>query len=81
MWLKVLCILGAAICFALGVVGWLVPLVTGVPFYAVALLLLGMVSDRARRWINQLERKLPDAARRALRWGLRVFHRRSDRRN
>jgi len=79
VWLKVLCILGAVICLALGVVGWLIPLVTGVPFYAVALLLLGLVSDRARRSINQLDRKLPDAARRALRKGLRIFHRGSRR--
>src|SRR5262245_18285019 len=76
LWFKALCILGAVVFFLLGIVGWLIPLVTGVPFYAVALLLLGMVSDRMRRWINRAERKLPDVVRRALRKALgRPLHR------
>ena len=70
LWFKALCVLGALVFFALGVVGWLIPLVTGVPFYAVAFVLLGMVSERMRRWVNRAERRLPHAARRALRRAL-----------
>jgi hypothetical protein len=55
------------LCFAAGFVGWLIPVVTGLPFYAVGLALLAAASPRARRWINRLERRLPEK----LRWRLR----------
>src|SRR5918996_642619 len=44
LWVRALCIAGALVCFVLGVIGWLIPLVTGLPFYAVGLILLGMAS-------------------------------------
>ena len=59
-----LCLIGAVILFLLGIVGWLIPLVTGIPFYVAGLFLLSMGSDRAREWVNRLERKLP------MRWRL-----------
>ena len=62
-----LLVLGAIVCFALGVVGWLVPIVSGLPFYALGLILLGLVSDRTRRLVNALERRLPETARRRIR--------------
>jgi uncharacterized membrane protein YbaN (DUF454 family) len=60
-------ILGALVCFALGVVGWLIPVVTGLPFYVLGLILLGLVSDRMRRLVNSMERRLPEAVRRRVR--------------
>jgi hypothetical protein len=56
---------------ALGLVGWLVPVVTGIPFYAAALVLLGLASARARAWINRAEGALPRRMRVGLRRGLR----------
>lgn len=66
-WRRLWCLTGAVACFALGVVFWLIPVVTGIPFYVAGLLLLGMASERARQWINRLERRLPLAWRRRLR--------------
>jgi uncharacterized membrane protein YbaN (DUF454 family) len=74
LWFRALCVLGAIVFFLLGIVGWLIPLVTGIPFYAVSLVLLGMASDRTRQWINDAERKMPDGWRRALRKVLRKPH-------
>ena len=54
---------GALVCFVLGVIGWLIPVVSGLPFYARGLLLLGMASSRAARWVNRLDRRLPHAVR------------------
>ncbi len=71
VWVRALYVLGAGVFFLLGVLGWLVPVVTGIPFYIVGLVLLGMASDRVLDWINRLERKLPPAWRRGLRRGLR----------
>jgi uncharacterized membrane protein YbaN (DUF454 family) len=56
--------------FALGIVGWLIPVVTGIPFLVFGLVLLGMSSQRAREWINRAERRLPLRWRRRLRAGL-----------
>lgn len=67
LWVRALCVAGALVCFALGVVGWLIPVVTGLPFYAVGLLLLGMASSRVARWINRMDRRLPLAVRIKLR--------------
>lgn len=60
--------LGAAlVCFAAGVVGWLIPVVTGIPFYVAGLVFLGLASDRTRRFINRLERRLAESTRRKIR--------------
>lgn len=71
VWVRGLYVLGAGIFFLLGVLGWLIPVMTGIPFYIVGLVLLGMASDRVLGWINRLERKLPLGWRRGLRRGLR----------
>lgn len=67
LWLRLLFLFGAFVCFALGIVGWLVPVVTGIPFYAAALILLAVASDRARGWVNALERRLPHNTRVSMR--------------
>jgi hypothetical protein len=67
LWLRLLCLAGALVCLALGVVGWLVPVVTGIPFYAAAAVLLAIASDRARLSINALERRFPYRVRVLLR--------------
>lgn len=67
LWLRVIFAAGAVLFFLLGVVGWLIPVLTGVPFYVAGLVLLALASDRAREWINRLERMVP----RRMRWGLR----------
>lgn len=60
--------LGAAlVCFVAGVVGWLIPVVTGIPFYAAGLVFLGLASDRTRRFINRLERRFAESTRRKIR--------------
>ena len=66
-WVRAVCLAGAFVFFLLGMVGWLIPVVTGIPFYLVALVLLGMASDRVLGGINRLERRLPDRWRRGLR--------------
>lgn len=75
-WVRLLCFAGAAVCLVLGIIGWLIPVVTGIPFYLVGLALLGMASDRGVVWINRLERRLPDRFRRELRRALhKIPHR------
>jgi len=69
-WLRVVLLAAALICFAAGVVGWLLPVVTGVPFYAAGLVFLGLVSERVRRGINRAERRLAERTRRKIRAGL-----------
>jgi len=71
LWLRILFGAGAVVCLALGVIGWLIPLVTGIPFYLAALGLLAAASDRARQVINALEARLPHHRRLALRRWLR----------
>jgi hypothetical protein len=66
-WLRILFLAGALVCFALGVVGWLIPVVTGLPFYAVGLVFLGLASDRVRHGVNRLERRLAEGTRRKIR--------------
>ena len=70
LWVRVLCFAGAGIFFVLGIVGWLIPVLTGIPFYVAGLVLLALASDRARRFINRLERRLPRHLRSAVRRGL-----------
>ncbi|HKA62816.1 MAG TPA: hypothetical protein VKH83_10350, partial [Methylomirabilota bacterium] len=57
----------AVLCFAAGVVGWLIPVVTGLPFYAAGLVFLGLASERVRRWVNRLERRMAERTRRRIR--------------
>ncbi len=57
--------------FALGVVGWLIPVMTGIPFWIMGFLVLGMASRRAARWINRQEGRLPRRMRLLLRPGHR----------
>ncbi|MCC7014738.1 MAG: hypothetical protein IT454_19405 [Planctomycetes bacterium] len=64
---RALYLAGGIVCMILGVVGWLVPIVTGVPFYILGFALLGLASPRAARWVNALDRRLPLRARLALR--------------
>jgi len=68
---RVLALVGGVLFMVLGVVGWLIPVVTGIPFYIIGLGLFGMGSRRARHWINKLEQHLPYKARLFLRPKLR----------
>ena len=61
----------ALLLFVLAIVGWLVPIVTGVPFWIAGFLALGMASPRAGRWINRMEGRLPYRWRLLLRPKLR----------
>jgi hypothetical protein len=67
VWLRIIFLAAAVVCFALGVVGWLIPVVTGIPFYAAGLVFLGLASDRTRRFINRMERRLSENTRRRMR--------------
>ncbi len=72
-WLRIVFLGLAAVCFVGGVVGWLIPVVTGIPFYAAGLVFLGLASDRTRRLINRLERRLAESTRRRIRrWIARI---------
>lgn len=64
-------VLAAGVFFVIGVVLWLTPVVTGIPFYILAMVCLGMASKRVARWINHQEEKLPYKARLWLRPKLR----------
>ena len=66
-WLRVIFLAAALACLAAGVVGWLIPIVSGIPFYAAGLVFLGLASDRTRRFINRLERRLAERTRRKVR--------------
>ena len=68
-WLRGVFLVAALVFFALGVVGWLIPVVTGIPFYAAGLVFLGLASDRIRRLLNRLERRLSEKTR----WKIRRF--------
>jgi hypothetical protein len=64
-----LLLLGGFACLIGGVVGWLIPVVTGIPFYIAGAFMLAAASPTARRVVNAIDRKLPERARRALRRG------------
>ena len=66
-WLRVVFLGAAFVCLVLGVVGWLIPVITGIPFYAAGLVFLGLASDLVRRFINRMERKLSENTRRRMR--------------
>jgi hypothetical protein len=61
----------ASIWFALGVVGWLVPVMTGIPFYIAGTVALALVSRRVRRLINRWDRGRTPRTRLRLRRALR----------
>jgi hypothetical protein len=82
-WLRVVFLVAALVCFVAGVVGWLIPVMTGIPFYAAGLVFLGLASDRTRRFINRMERRLSEDTRRKVRrliakipgtWARRLVH-------
>jgi uncharacterized membrane protein YbaN (DUF454 family) len=56
---RALWIAGAVLCFAAGVVGWLVPVITGVPFYIAGLVLLAKAVPPVGHKVNAWERRLP----------------------
>jgi hypothetical protein len=58
---------GGLFFLGLGVVFWLLPVVTGIPFYVIALFLLAGVAPPARHFVNWLDRKLPRRVRELLR--------------
>jgi hypothetical protein len=64
---RVALLVAGAVFFVLGIVGWLVPVVTGIPFYILSAICLGMASRRIARWVNKHERRLPYKFRRLLR--------------
>jgi len=66
-WTRAGLVSAAVVFLALGVVGWLLPVVTGIPFYVLGLLTLGMASRRMARRINSWERRLPQRLRVRLR--------------
>lgn len=66
-WKKVLLLGGAAVFLALGVIGWLIPVVTGIPFYIIGFAMLGAGSRRATALLNRLEERLPHRWRVGLR--------------
>ena len=51
----------------MGLIGWLVPIVTGVPFFVASLVAVAMASHRGCRAINEIDRRLPLSLRRGLR--------------
>ena len=69
-WKRTALFAAGSACMVLGVIGWLVPVVTGIPFYVAGIVLLGLASVRAARAVNRLERRLPLHARLALRRAL-----------
>ena len=70
LWRRILLIGGAMALFVVGIFGWLIPVVTGIPFYIAGLILLGMASPAVLKWINKAEARLSPKWRRRLRDGL-----------
>lgn len=66
-----LCI--AILLIVLGIVFWLMPVLTGVPFWMAGLVFLARTSERCRRAVNWVDRKMPTRVRRALRWARAKF--------
>ena len=57
--------------FALGLIGWVIPVVSGIPFYLAGIVVIAGASRRVRGWINGAERRLSTRNRRRLRAFLR----------
>jgi hypothetical protein len=69
-WKRVLYVFGGILAIIAGLAGWLVPVVTGVPFWIAGIVLLAMASERTAQMINSRERRLPESWRRKLRRGI-----------
>ncbi len=67
LWKRGLLLVGAIVFLVLGVIGWLVPVVTGIPFYIIGFALLGAASPRTLAPMNRLEQRLPHRVRVSLR--------------
>lgn len=67
LWRRILLIGAALLCFVAGIFGWLVPVVTGIPFYVAGLILLAVASPPVRRWVNRSEAKLSPRWRKLIR--------------
>jgi len=81
LWKRLLFLSIGVVCVVLGIVGWIVPVMTGIPFYIVALVYFARASERMRLGINRLERKLPRKLRVSLRrWQERLGKKRETRR-
>ena len=80
-WLRIVFLAAALVCFVGGVVGWLIPVVTGIPFYAAGLIFLGLASDASRRFINRMERRLSESTRHKIRRLIARIDRKSTRLN
>ncbi|KAA3607873.1 MAG: hypothetical protein DWQ01_12355 [Planctomycetota bacterium] len=64
---KILAVVAGLFCLVFGLIGWVIPILTGIPFYLLGLALLGWGSRRLRLRINAWETRLPHRARVALR--------------
>ena len=69
--LRVALLVATAVLFVLAIIFWLIPVLTGIPFWILGFVTLGMASRRAARWINARERRLPHKLRLLLRPRLR----------
>ena len=76
---RALMLVGAVLCFVFGVVGWLVPVITGIPFYVAGLVLLAKAWPAAGRRVNAWEAGWPVKYRLWLRPRLRARLRREQR--
>lgn len=56
---RILLSVGGVLLIVLGVIGWILPLVPGVPFLVLGFALLGMCSQRLAVRINRAEARLP----------------------
>jgi uncharacterized membrane protein YbaN (DUF454 family) len=68
VWTRLGLVVAAVVFLALGVIGWLIPIISGIPFYVAGLVMLGMASRRVAHQINRAERHLPYKVRKILRW-------------
>ena len=67
VWKRIGLVSASVAFFALGIVGWLIPVMTGIPFHVLGLVTLGMASKPVARLINRWERRLPHRLRLLLR--------------
>jgi hypothetical protein len=71
LWLRAIYFGAGIILMILGFVGWVIPIVTGIPFYIAGIVCLSLASTRVREWINRAERCLSHENRRRLRHWIR----------
>jgi len=64
-------LVAALVMFALAILLWITPVLTGIPFWILGFVMLGMVSRRTARWVNRQESRLPRRVRLLLRPGYR----------